>query len=397
MNENPAARLLVVDDEVPLTNAIRDTLGQHGYEVEVAFTAREALEILSRERFEILLTDLHLPEMDGLALLAAALEHDPKMIGIMMTGQGSIDSAVTAMKAGAHDYILKPFKLSVALAILARALATRRLRVENEALQRRLQIRTAELEATNKELETFSFSVSHDLRAPLRAIEGFTGILAEELGPTQPAPIQDYLRRISKATARMGKLIEDLLRLAQAARGSIRQERVDLAEQAREVAGKLQADAPERNVTWIIQEVPFIFGDPGLIRIVLENLLSNAWKYTRNTPDARIELGSESKDGTNIYWVRDNGAGFDMKLATRLFTPFHRLHPDSQFEGSGVGLATVQRIIHRHGGRIFADAAPGKGATFRFSFAAPEGSRSGLPEGSRAGFEKTTPVTDAAL
>jgi light-regulated signal transduction histidine kinase (bacteriophytochrome) len=284
------------------------------------------------------------------------------------------------MKAGAHDYILKPFKLSVALAVLARALATRRLRLENEALQRNLQARTAELEATNKELEAFSYSVSHDLRAPLRAIEGFAGILAEELGPNHPPEIHDYVRRILKATLRMGKLIEDLLRLAQAARASLVRDRVEMSEMVREIAAKLQAEAPERQVEWVINPVPPAFGDPGMIRVVLENLFSNAWKYTRNTPHARIEFSSEALDGIDCYRVSDNGAGFDMSLATQLFTPFRRLHAESQFEGSGVGLATVQRIVQRHGGRITANAAPGQGATFTFSFGMPTGSRPAFSE-----------------
>lgn len=384
MSDPLPVRLLVVDDELPLATAIRETLGQHGYAVTVAGSADEALGILGRDRFEIMLTDLHLPGTDGIALLARALLIDPRMIGIMMTGQGSIDSAVAAMKAGAHDYILKPFKLSVALAVLARARATRLLRLENEALQRRLRARTADLEAANQELEAFSYTVSHDLRAPLRTIEGFVGILQEELGP-EPAPaVQDCVRRITAGAQRMGKLIEDLLRLAQVARQPPRREPVDLAVLAQEITAKLAAATPARVVTCEIQSVPPALGDPGLLRVVLENLLANAWKYTRHTAAARIEFSAEpATDGVTTYRISDNGAGFDMGQAGNLFMPFQRLHPESQFEGSGVGLATVQRIVKRHQGRIWAEAAPGQGATFRFTLApAPGNSASGLPPAS---------------
>jgi two-component system, sensor histidine kinase and response regulator len=367
MVEPPSTRLLVVEDEVHLVKALQSTLCRHGYEVTGATTGVEAMEILRRQPFDLLLTDLHLPDMDGVAFLRQALAHDPTLIGIMMTGQGTIDSAVEAMKAGALDYILKPFKLSMVLAVLSRAADMRRLRRDNEELQRRLQRRTEELEATNKELEAFSYSVSHDLRGPLRAIEGFVEILVDELPPGNEQ-LCEYATRIANASRRMAALIDDLLRLARTARAEVRREPVDLAAFARETVAKLEAEAPDRAVEWVLAGSLRAKADPGLIRVVIENLLSNAWKYTSRQPRARIELGTEQRaDDGLLYYVRDNGVGFDMQYASQIFRPFQRLHSASQFPGTGVGLATVQRIVHKHGGRIWAEAAPEKGAKFCFT------------------------------
>ena len=369
MSEQFSEHLLVVDDEAPHLRALCDTLGAHGFVVTGCTSASAALDALrTRRDFALLLTDLMMPEMDGIALLHAARQIDPLIVGVMMTGHGTISTAVSAMQEGALDYIQKPFKLSALIPVLARALGVRRLRVENEALQQRLRERSLELEAANRELESFAFSVSHDLRAPLRTIDGFTGLLVESLGPQASAEALEYAATVKGGVARMNNLIDDLLRLARTSQTELCRERVDLSACAREIAEQLQGTAPGRAAEWVIAPDLFADADPGLVRVLLENLLSNAWKYSGKVARARIELGLEPRaEGAPAFFVRDNGAGFDMRSASRLFSPFRRLHSEREFPGTGVGLATVERIVRRHGGRIWAEAEPGRGATFRFT------------------------------
>ena len=224
----------------------------------------------------------------------------------------------------------------------------------------------AELLASNRELEAFSYSVSHDLRTPLRAIDGFSQSVLEECGDKMDEQGKADLQRVRAAAKRMGMLIDDLLTLARTARAEMSHERIDLSSLAREIAARLQSACPERKAKFMIAPNLVVEGDPGLLRIALENLLGNAWKFTRGKPQAVIELGVEQQEREKIYFVRDNGAGFDMQYAGKLFGPFQRLHNDADFAGTGVGLATVQRIIDRHGGRIWANASVDQGATFYF-------------------------------
>jgi hypothetical protein len=358
--------ILVVDDEAPQMKALCDTLRDHGY-VTAGFTSGQAaLEMVRPGRFDLLLTDLMMPGMDGIALLQGALRQDPDLIGILMTGAGTIATAVEAMKAGAFDYLLKPFRLSELLPVISRALSVRTLRVENAALQRGMRERTAELELLNRELEAFSYSVSHDLRAPLRSIDGFSQALLEDSGSTLSGDAQGHLKRIRGAAQRMAQLIDALLSLSQVSRGELRRGPVDLSALVRAVTTRLREASPGREVELAIQEGVSGDGDARLLEAVLENLLGNAWKFTRKQPRARIAFTSDGR----VHQVRDNGAGFDMAYAAKLFGTFQRLHSNSDFEGTGIGLATVQRIIHRHGGRIWAEGRPGEGATFSFTLGA---------------------------
>ena len=234
-------------------------------------------------------------------------------------------------------------------------------------LERRVERRTQQLEALNKELESFSYSVSHDLRAPLRAITGFGELLARELQNRNTEKGARFLGTIQDNAKKMGQLIEDLLRLARLARQEVRRTEVDLADLAREIAARYKMEDPGRHVDVIIPEHLPVYCDAGLMAVVMENLMSNAWKYTAKTDSARIEIGAQEKDGMRTFFVKDNGAGFEMRYAEKLFSPFQRMHTEQEFPGTGVGLATVQRIIHRHGGRIWADAEVGRGATFSFT------------------------------
>jgi light-regulated signal transduction histidine kinase (bacteriophytochrome) len=236
-------------------------------------------------------------------------------------------------------------------------------------LETRVAERTAELDAVNKELEAFAYSVSHDLRAPLRSINGFGQALLEDYGRELDAVGQDYLRRVRAASQRMAQLIDDLLELSRLTRGTLRREDVDLSAMAHEIAAELQAAQPDRQVAFVIAEGIVAHGDARLLRVVLENLLGNAWKFTSKHPRAQIEFGASQGDGKPAFFVRDDGVGFDMAYADKLFGAFQRLHGMTEFEGSGVGLATVQRIIHRHGGRVWADGAVEQGAAFSFTLA----------------------------
>jgi PAS domain S-box-containing protein len=234
-----------------------------------------------------------------------------------------------------------------------------------------IRLRTAELHAVNEELEAFSYSVSHDLRAPLRAIDGFSQALLEDYSNQLDEQGKNYLDRVRAATQRMGQLIDDMLTLSRITRAEMRHETVNLSAIANDVLEELQKDQPHRKVEWQVEPQLVAEGDPQLLRVLLTNLLGNAWKYTSKTPAAKIEFGANPNvDGPTDFFVRDTGAGFDMAYADKLFGAFQRLHTSAEFPGTGIGLATVQRIIHRHGGKVRGEGVPNQGATFYFSFAA---------------------------
>lgn len=237
----------------------------------------------------------------------------------------------------------------------------------NADLERKVAERTAQLEAANEELESFSYSVSHDLRAPLRGIDGFSQALMEDYADKLGDQGRGYLQRVRAASQRMAELIDDMLKLARVTRASMQHEPVDLSTLAHSIAAELQRAPPQRSADIVIEPGLNASGDPRLLRVLLENLLWNAWKFTGKQPHPRIELGARRDHGTPVYFVRDNGVGFDMKYAHKLFGAFQRLHTVAEFPGTGIGLATVQRIVHRHGGRAWADAAEGRGATFFFT------------------------------
>jgi PAS domain S-box-containing protein len=241
------------------------------------------------------------------------------------------------------------------------------LRRLNEELERRVAERTHELGAANAELEAFAYSVSHDLRAPLRAVLGFSRILETQHAGQIDAQGRDMLRRVCAGAEKMGRLIDDLLKLSRVSRQAMRAERVDLSAMARELADELQAAEPRRRVEWEIAPRVTARGDSGLLRVVLQNLIGNAWKYSARRDAARIAFGFSEDAGRRVYFVRDNGTGFDMADADKLFVAFQRLHTEAEFLGSGIGLATVARILQRHGGSVWAQARPDEGATFYFS------------------------------
>ncbi len=242
----------------------------------------------------------------------------------------------------------------------------------NSELESRVRERTTELQSTNAELEAFCYSVSHDLRAPLRSIDGFSQALLEDFPADVPEEAKRYLGRIRSSTQRMGQLIEDLLNLSKVSRGELQRREVDVGEIARQVAGELQQREPQRKVEVSVWDGMQANADPRLLRAALDNLIGNAWKFSAKSEHPRIEIGLLRDGAESTFFVRDNGAGFDMRYAGKLFGAFQRLHSADEYQGTGIGLATVQRIVHRHGGRIWADAKPGKGAVFFFTLAAKE-------------------------
>jgi signal transduction histidine kinase len=240
-------------------------------------------------------------------------------------------------------------------------------RSANAELEHRVVERTRQLEAANRELEAFAYAVSHDLRAPLRSMSGFSQILQESAPPGLDEKSRHYLQRIHDASVRMSGLIEDLLNLSRIGRSELTARPISLSQVAAEAAAAVRERHPKRDVQLEVAPGLEVNADPRLLRIALENLLSNAWKYTARASHASVSVGVQAGESGPVYFVRDNGVGFDIKYADKLFIPFQRLHPESEFPGSGIGLVTVQRIIARHGGRVWADAKPNEGATFYFT------------------------------
>jgi signal transduction histidine kinase/CheY-like chemotaxis protein len=536
MSDSTLAKLLIVDDEVAQMRALCDTLEPHGYVIRGFSSASEALATLKQEHFDLLLTDLMMPEMDGIALLRASQEIDRDLACIVMTGHGTIATAVSALKAGALDYILKPFRMNHILPALARALGTRQLQLENirlresvaiyelsraitkglthdeivqqtlraalglsdagaayvlvaaaephslhvagcagagseplqglsypirpeteqwvlkarqdldcldgdleptalfahplgaqiqvalpivagdqlygvlgvsfarperrvsrgqlraldilartaatafetashvsqlrdmnEVLESRVRERTRELEIANKDLESFSYSVSHDLREPLRAVEGFCELFRSEFEAGVPEGGRRLLERIWSGASRMNQLINDLLHFSRFGREPLNCLRVPLREMILRIVSGLQERAGQRQVIVQIEELPDCYGDRALLEQVMINLLSNAFKFSAGRPVARVEVGSLRQGERIVYYVRDNGVGFDMKYADKLFGVFQRLHSKEAFEGTGIGLSIVHRIIQRHGGSVWADSRADDGTTLYFS------------------------------
>jgi len=397
-------KVLMVDDRPDNLFATRAVLEDLGEDLVATTSAVEAVDYLLRQDFGLILLDVMMPGMDGfdLALQIRRLRRSRDTPIIFLTAAGSVEKMTKGYELGAVDYLLKPVapevlraKVAVFIGIARQAgklkyytemleerngelreVMAGQLQAEQEILRlnRALKTRVGALSELNAELEAFSFTVSHDLNGPLAHITSFSRALKDECGLVLGERGLVYLDRIDSASQRMGQLIRDLLELARGSHSDIKIETVDLSAIAAEIAGGLRAAAPERAVQWEIAGGVAARGDLRLLTVALRNLLENAWKFTRRAEAARIEFGVETTTGAPVYFVRDNGIGFKSGDRDKLFQPFQRLPSAHELEGTGVGLATVSRIVKRHGGRIWAEGEEGSGATFYFELPGVNGS-----------------------
>jgi two-component system sensor histidine kinase/response regulator len=365
-------RVLLIEDNLGDARLIQESLADgHGdpFEVETADRLETALLRLHARDVDAVLLDLSLPDSQGWDTFDKVKAEATSIPIIILTGLCDEALALKMVKGGAQDYVAK---IELNGGVLPRAIryaiererAEQKIRRFNEELEERVRARTAELEAANQELEAFSSSVSHDLRGPLHLIDGFSTILEETHGPLLNSEGKKCLSRIHKGVQDMAGIIESLLNLSRLGRRQLKMQPTSLDELVRLVLADLKAEIHDRQIDWKVGKLPFVECDQGLMRQVLTNLLENSVKYTRPRDVAVIEIGQTTVDGEQVIFVRDNGAGFDMKYADKLFGAFQRLHRHEDFEGTGVGLATVRRIVQRHGGRIWAKAELDKGATF---------------------------------
>jgi DNA-binding response OmpR family regulator len=400
-------RILAVDDSVTYLHALADQLRDEGYDVAQATSGQEALDLLAVQHVDCILLDRVMPGLSGTEtcerIKAAPIVRDIPLI--MLTSLESRDAMIDGFSAGADDFISKSSGLDVLKARVQAQIRRKQfedehrfvreqlLRSEHEAAEargnralaetraalveqlergnRELADANRELAAANLELEAFSYSVSHDLRARVRAIEGFTRALGQDAGERLNARDRVHLDRVLASTARMSDLIEALLELSHISRAPLARTTVDLSAIAGSVVDELRYREPARVVDVLITPDLRVDADEKLVRVLLDNVLGNAWKFTSRREHGHIEVSGVRDQGDQIFFVRDNGAGFDATYAARLFTPFQRLHSPSEFKGTGIGLATAQRIVERHRGRIWAESALGEGATFYFTLPSP--------------------------
>ena len=357
--------ILIVDDRPENLLALERVLAELGVGLVRATSGEEALAATLRREFAMALLDVRMPGMDGYEL-AELLRGDPKTrhMPIIFLAAISADEeqVFKGYESGAVDYLVRPYSPTILVSKVRVFLELHALRVE-------LRHQREQLAAVNRELESFAYSASHDLRAPLRAIEGFSQILLEDCIEKLSGLERDYLLRVSSEATRMSEVIDGLLELSRVTRAELDPKPVDLTRLSEQIVQRLREADPDRRVETILGRELQARGDPRLLTQALENLLSNAWKFSTGEDLARIEVGRKTLDGAEASFVSDNGGGFDMKHAGKLFAPFQRLHGMKEFPGHGIGLSTVQRIVARHGGRVWCESELGAGTTFYFTLA----------------------------
>jgi two-component system, sensor histidine kinase and response regulator len=376
--------ILIVDDQPENLIALEAILEHLGQNIVQARSGREALRALLEIDAAVILLDVKMPEMDGFETAELIRERDRSRatpIIFLTAADRNQTLAERGYAVGAVDYLLKPVvpefvrsKVAVFVELAKKNQLLERqaalLRQGEQAARELAEARAelvADLEHKNRELQTFSYAVSHDLRAPLRRIEGFGRALQESHAAGLDDEGRKFLDRIRGATAHMSELIDAMLHLSRVTRTELREQQVDLSALAAEIAAQLTQSDPSRSAEFIVRPGVEVTGDARLLRTVLQNLFDNAWKFTASRSPAHIEFGVLNAHAVPVYFVRDDGVGFDMAYRDRLFAPFQRLHNGRDFSGTGIGLATVQRIIERHGGTVWAEAAPEQGATFSFT------------------------------
>ena len=359
-------RILVVDEEASHLRALCDTLNEQGYVTAEFGDTKAALAALRGDRFDVLLTVLTTPDIDGIGLLHAALKIDPHLTGIVMTGEGTITSAVEAMRVGSVHHLPKPCGTRAVEPTLTRALADNQLR-DDSLIEQSRRATAVEKETENLALESFGVTISHDLAAPLRTIAGFADLLSQQSRAELPPESQHYLDFIIKKTGHMQQQITDLLHFYQLGSQPLAVKRLSVSALAERALEDFIYDPAYTKTRVIVGDLPSCVGDAALLQQVYANLLSNSFKFSSKNAYPKIEIGCEKAVSGNIYFVRDNGTGFDVKQAGKLFNVFHRLHSQKEFPGTGVGLATVHQIILRHGGKLWASSNVGEGSTFFFT------------------------------
>jgi two-component system sensor histidine kinase/response regulator len=369
----PPVSILVVDDDATKRFALKAILDPLGETVVEAASGSDALRQLLRQDFAVVLLDVRMPVMDGFET-AQLIRQRPRSELTPIIFVTALDQAETNLgrgyDLGAVDFVFAPVvpailraKVTVFVELYRAQLELRRYRTQLEEL---VQERTAALTAVNRELEAFSYSVSHDLRAPLEAFDDLSRSLLEGYSGTLDSKAQNYLKRMRRASERMTSVFDGLQTLFELTSSEVHRVPIDLSTMAVEICDELRSSGLERIVKITIADGLTVTGDVQLVRIMMANLLDNAWKFTGKEPTAYIEVSSEIVDGETRTFVRDNGVGFDMIYAHRLFGAFQRLHSQHEFPGAGIGLATVRRIVNRHGGRVWAEGVVGEGATFYF-------------------------------
>jgi len=381
--------VLAVDDSATYLQSLADELALERYDTVLARSGQEALDLLAVQPVDAILLDLIMPGLSG-EETCRRIKSSPAWRDIpliILTALDEKEAMLAGINAGADDYITKSGDFEVLKArvraqlrrkqfedenrrireqLISKEMEAAEARAARELAQTRAQL-LSDLERKNEELESFSYSVSHDLRAPLRAIEGFSHALREDYEPRLDENAKHYLNRICEAAERMSELIDALLELSRVSRREMHFESVDLSALAQSIVAELKRAQPDRQVEFVVEEGLFAKGDPPLLRVALSNLLGNAWKYTGKREAARIEFGVRTLGTGRTFVIKDNGAGFDMEYVGKLFGAFQRLHTDREFAGTGVGLATVQRIIRRHGGDVWAEGVVDVGSTFFFT------------------------------
>lgn len=382
--------ILLVEDNKGDERMIRELLREQNlirFNIDLALSLKESAIKISKNSFDIILLDLGLPDSSGLETLTKLMGLFPALTTIIiLTGLNDTEIGVKAVNNGAQDYIIKGQVDSEKLLksiiysyersrlytelktqIEARKLAEKEILKLNSELEQRILDRTAQLEIVNLELEAFSHSVSHDLRAPLRHINGFAEILKEEFYAQLPEKAKNYLDTISDSAKKMNKLIDDLLSLSRTNRIELKKSTLKMNQVLDDALSEVRHLIENRKVDFNISSLPEVNGDYNLLRMVWVNLLDNAIKYTKTRKEAIIQIDYKKEDKELIFCIRDNGVGFDMRYAQKLFGVFQRLHSTDEFEGIGIGLSNVRRIISRHSGRTWAEAEVNKGAAFYFS------------------------------
>jgi signal transduction histidine kinase len=374
----PRSRILVVDDNADMRGYVTRLL-EEVWDVESASDGVEALERIRQHPPDLVLSDVMMPRMGGFELLAAIREDASSrtLPFVLLSARAGEEAVIEGLESGADDYLVKPFSARELLSRVRTHLEMHRMRQEAAGaaleLARTRATLLADVKRKNKELEAFSYSVSHDLRAPLRSVDGFSQALLEDHAEHLDATGRDYLQRVRTAAKRMGQLIDDLIKLSRVERVELYREVVDLTQIGRRIGLLLSKSDGQRVVDFTVDEGLVARIDRGLAEILLDNLLGNAWKFTSKKEAPRISFSVTEENGERIFHVSDNGAGFDPEHTSRLFNAFQRLHGERDFPGTGIGLATVHRIVDRHGGRVWAEGKIGEGATVHFTFPSQPG------------------------